>query len=145
MPRLLIHSRRDLHHQRMGILKSWEQKGEAPHTLKQRKMLNAVCGDLAKQIDWHGCRMDKDDWRHFLCSVATKAKFVPGYRNGEGEAGFVVLGKSSLKTTKDEMSMAINIGLNIGNEPSDQGLKSRPVAWCDAVLLGCGDNPNDYK
>ena len=123
----------------------WNVDGEEMHTPKQRRMLNAVCGDLAKQIDWHGCRMDKDDWRHFLCAVATKAKFVPGWRSGEGDAGFICLGKSSLKTTKSEMKIAINIGLDIGNEPGDQGLQSKPVLWCDAVLLGCGDNPNDYR
>ena len=123
----------------------WGVDGDGRHTEAQRRMLNAVCGDLAKQIDWHGCRMDKDDWRHFLCAVATKAKFVPGWRSGEGEAGFVCLGKSSLKTTKSEMKTAINIGLDIGDRPEDQDIKARPVSWCDAVLLGRGDNPNDYR
>jgi hypothetical protein len=127
------------------VSEKWGIDGEGRHSEAQRRMLNAVCGDLANQIDWHGCKLDKDDWRHFLCGVATKARFIPGYNNGEGAPGFISLGKSSLKTTKSEMKDAITVGLNIGDAPSDQGLNCKPVRWCDAVLLGLGFNPNELR
>lgn len=124
----------------------WDQGGSEKHTPAQRRMLNAVCGDLADQIDWFGNRMDKDDWRHWLCSVATKySRMVPGYADGEGSRGFVVLGKSSLQTSKGEMRDAITMGLHIGDAPWDQGLDCERVQWCDAVLFGIGHNPNDLR
>ncbi len=130
----------------MADATKWGVEGDGRHTEAQRRMLNAVAGDLANQIVWHGFRMDKDNWRHWLCAVATKhSLIVPGYDNGEGPPGFIVLGKSSLKTTKSEMKLAITIGLHIGDCPEEQGIKARPVSWCDAVLLGRGDNPNDYR
>lgn len=124
----------------------WDIEGSQRHTPEQRRMLNAVCGDLAKQIDWFGHHMDKDDWRHWLCSVATKySRMVPGYADGEGSRGFVVLGKSSLQTNRTEMREAITIGLEIGDQPWDQGLDCERVIWCDAVWYGRGFDPEQMR
>jgi hypothetical protein len=37
------------------------------------------------------------------------------------------------------------MALQIGDHPDEQGLKCRPVRWCDAVLLGLGHNPADFR
>lgn len=124
--------------------KDWELEGGGPITPKQLRMLNAVAGDLSKQINWHGARMSKDSWRHFLSGTAAGWQMVPAYDNGEGARGFVMLGSSSLELTKTQAKDAITMGLHVGDRPDEQGLKSQPVRWCDAVLLGTGFNPNDF-
>ncbi|WCE04450.1 recombination protein NinB [Pseudoxanthomonas sp. JBR18] len=113
-------------------------------TRKQQKMLNAVCGDL-EQINWHGHRLDKDDWRHTLAGTVLGFRFVPGINTGQGQPGLVMLGRSSLDLSKTQAAEAINLGLDIGDRPEDQGLRCKPVRWSDVVLLGQGFNPRDFR
>jgi len=40
---------------------------------------------------------------------------------------------------------AITCGLQIGDRPDEQGLSCKPVQWSDAVLLGLGFNPADFR
>lgn len=108
-------------------------------------MLNAICGDLARQISWHGCRLDKDDWRHLLSGTAAGWRVVPKIDDGDGSFGMILLGSSSLNLSKQQAQDAITMGLAIGDDPSSQNLNARPVVWSDAVLLGLGHNPNDFK
>lgn len=124
--------------------KDWELEGGGPITPKQLRMLNAVCGDLARSIRWHGFRLDKDDFRHFLSGMAAGWRNIPGYDSGDGRVGFVMLGSSSLKLTKSQAKDAITMGLHIGDHPEEQGIQSQPVRWSDAVLLGTGFNPSDF-
>lgn len=126
-------------------MSDWKQDGQEKHTEAQRRMLNAVCGDLAKQINWHGCRFDKDDWRHFLSGIAAGWRMVPGYDMGDGVRGMVMLGASSLRLTKSQAKDAITMGLSIGDAPDEQGLACKPVKWSPAVLMGLGFNPNDFE
>lgn len=114
-------------------------------TEEQRRFLNAICADLSRGIDWFGARMDKDDWRHFLAGNVLGWRMVPGYDDGAGKRGFVMLGGSSLKLRKAECVSAITMGLHIGDDPEEQGLKCDPVHWSDTVLLGLGLNPNDFR
>jgi len=37
------------------------------------------------------------------------------------------------------------MALDIGDNPKDQGLPDKPVQWSDAVLLGLGFNPADFR
>lgn len=107
-------------------------------TEEQRRMLNAACGDLAAQVRWHGSRMSKDDWRHFLCGTVMGWRMVPGYDRGQGAPGFVMLGGSSLKLTKTQATEAIEMAFHIGDEPQDQGLTCPPVDWCHVIKLARG-------
>ena len=102
-------------------------------TEEQRRTLNAACNDLAAQIEWHGFRLSKDDWRHMLCGTIKGWRMIPGIDRGEGAAGFVILGGSSLKLTKEQASDALTLAFAIGDDPESQGLKCRPVRWCQAV------------
>jgi len=124
---------------------NWKESGSEKVSPNQLRMLNAVCGCLANQINWHGCRMDKDDWRHFLSGIAAGWRMVPGYDNGDGRRAMVMLGSSSLKLTKSQAKDAITMGLQIGDRPDEQGLNCNPVRWCDAVLLGTGFNPDELR
>lgn len=124
---------------------NWRETGRERMTDAQRRMLNAVCGDLARQITWHGFRLDKDDWRHLLSGTQLGWRPVPAIDQGDGRVGIVMLGGSSLRLTKSQAADAITQALAIGDDPHSQGLKSEPVNWSDAVLLGLGHNPNDFR
>jgi hypothetical protein len=123
----------------------WKLTGEGGMTDAQRRMLNAVCGDLAAQVAWHGNRLSKDDWRHFLAGTVLGWRMLPGIDRGEGAPGFVMLGRSSLDLTRTAAAEAITVGVQVGDHPDEQGLRAKPVQWCAAVLWGLGFNPNDLQ
>ena len=104
-------------------------------TEEQQNTLNAACGDLATQIIWHGWRLSKDDWRHFLSGMVLGWRRIPAYDKGEGPPGFVMLGGSSKKLTKEEASLAIEMAFHIGDEPKSQNLDCPRVRWCRAVVM----------
>ena len=103
-------------------------------TEQQRKILNAACGDLSDQIRWHGNKLSKDDWRHLIAGTVLGWRMMPAIDMGQGAAGFIMLGGSSLDLKKDQCIDAITMAFHIGDDPSSQGLKSEPVRWCAAVV-----------
>ena len=103
-------------------------------TEQQRKILNAACGDLASQLTWHGFRLTKDDWRHLLAGTFLGWRMMPGIDMGDGRPGFIMLGGSSLKLTKEQCCDAITQAFVIGDDPSSQGINAPPVRWCEAVV-----------
>lgn len=102
-------------------------------TEQQRKILNAACGDLAEQISWHGFKLSKDDWRHLVSGTIKGWRMMPAIDRGEGAAGFIMLGGSSMDLSKEQCIDAITQVFLIGDDPSTQGLKSKPVRWCASV------------
>jgi hypothetical protein len=102
-------------------------------TYQQRKILNAACGDLAEQISWHGFKLSKDDWRHLVSGTIKGWRMMPAIDRGEGAAGFIMLGGSSMDLSKEQCIDAITQVFLIGDDPSTQGLKSKPVRWCASV------------
>lgn len=126
-------------------MNDWDDVSAGRITEAQRRMLNAVADDLARQVRWHGVRLDKDDFRHFLSGTAAGWKAVPAYDHGDGRNGIIMLGGSSLKLTRQQAKDAITMGLHIGDHPQEQGLTCAPVRWSDAVLLGLGFNPKDLE
>lgn len=129
----------------MTAAAGWDDASAGRITEAQRRMLNAVCGDLARHVRWHGVRLDKDDFRHLLSGTAAGWKAVPAYDHGDGRNGIIMLGGSSLKLTRQQAKDAITMGLHIGDHPQEQGLSCAPVRWSDAVLLGLGFNPRDLE
>lgn len=102
-------------------------------TEQQRKILNAACGDLSAQISWHGFKLSKDDWRHLVSGTIKGWRMMPAIDRGEGAAGFIMLGGSSMDLSKEQCIDAITQVFVIGDDPSTQGLKSDPVRWCASV------------
>ena len=123
----------------------WRLTGEGRMTDKQRKMLNAVCGDLSAHLSWHGNRLGKDDWRHMISGTILGWRMMPGIDRGEGAPGFIMLGGSSLSLSRSQAAEAITVAIQIGDHPDEQGLRAKPVQWSDAVLLGMGFNPRDFR
>lgn len=123
----------------------WDVDGSGKMTDKQRRMLNAVCEGLSRCIVWHGNRLHKDDWRHMLAGTMLGWRMMPAIDRGEGAAGFIMLGGSSLKLSKTQAKDAITCGLHIGDHPADQGLTCKPAVWSDVVYRALGLNPAEMK
>lgn len=123
----------------------WKLSGTAKMTDAQRRLLNAVCGDLAAGIVWHGNRLSKDDWRHFLAGTVLGWRMLPGIDRGEGAPGFVMLGRSSLDLTKMDATDAIQLAMHLGDHPEEQGLQCKPVRWCAVVLGAMGFSAADEE
>jgi hypothetical protein len=80
-------------------------------TLPQNDRMWAMLTDIARQIDWHGCKLAPDDWKLiFLDALKRETRIVP---NLEGD-GFVSLGRSSSDLSKDEMSNLIELIFQFG-------------------------------
>ena len=74
-------------------------------SLAQNDKLNAMCDDVAKQVDWHGLNLSKSDFRHmFVAAYRKEQRIVPGI-----DGGFVVLGASSRKLNVAECSDVIEL------------------------------------
>ena len=123
----------------------WKLAGEGRMSDKQQRMLNAVCGDLAVQLHWHGNRLSKDDWRHMLSGTMLGWRMMPAIDRGMGAAGFIMLGGSSLNLSRSQAAEAITVAVHIGDHPDEQGLLAKPVRWSDTVLFGLGFNPRDLE
>lgn len=90
-------------------------------SLDQNRKLNAMCGDLAEQVKWHGQMLSKDDWRHmFVAAYRKEQRVVPGF-----DGGFIVLGASSRGLTVPEcidvIEMMFAFGAEKGVRWSEQG------------------------
>jgi len=118
---------------------------ESMLTDEQRRFFNAICGDLAAQIEWHGNRLTKDDWRHMISGTVLRWRTMPGIDLGDGRPGIVMLGGSSLNLRKAECAEAITMALQIGDHPDEQRLSCPPVRWSDTVLRGLGFNADDLR
>lgn len=123
----------------------WEDRGEGMMTPKQQRMLNAICGDLADQLSWHGQRLSKDDWRHMVAGTMLGWRLMPAIDRGQGAPGHILLGGSSLKLTKSLACDAITMLVQIGDHPEEQGIRAQPLRWSDTVLLGLGHNLRDFQ
>lgn len=113
----------------LTLMSAWKEM----LTEQQRKILNAACGDLADQISWHGFKLSKDDWRHMLSGTIKGWRLMPAIDRGQGNAGLIMLGASSLSLSKEDCIDAITQAFVIGDDPSSQGLNCKPVRWCSAV------------
>jgi len=65
----------------------------------QNRRLWAMLGEISRQVDWYGQKLTAEEWKHVFSASLAKQKVVPGL-----DGGFVVLGLSTSKMTKGEMS-----------------------------------------
>ena len=69
-------------------------------SLDQNAALWGILGDIAAQVVWHGRKLDSESWKHIFSSSLKRQDVVP---NLDG-TGFVVMGVSTSKMSKREMS-----------------------------------------
>ena len=97
---------------------------EPTRTLDQNAALHAAISDIAKQVTWHGEKMDTESWKRLLTAawaraVHEPAKLVPALDGN----GFDVLYRRTSQMTKAELSSLIDYLHAWG---TDQG-----VRWSD--------------
>lgn len=78
---------------------------------EQNKKLWATLGEIAAQVDWYGQKLSAEDWKHMLSATLRKQRTVPGI-----DGGFVVLGLSTSKMTKEEMSELLELAIAFGTQ-----------------------------
>jgi hypothetical protein len=78
-------------------------------SLDQSDKLHAMLGDIAKQVEWHGCKLDADVWKR-LCTAAClreqheQPTMVPALDG----SGFDVIYEKTSKMTVKQMSALID-------------------------------------
>lgn len=65
----------------------------------QNRRLWAMLTEISQQVDWYGQKLTPEEWKHVFSASLKRQKAVPGL-----DGGFVVLGQSTSKMTKSEMS-----------------------------------------
>jgi hypothetical protein len=65
----------------------------------QNRRLWSMLGEISEQVEWYGQYLTDEDWKHIFTASLKKQRAVPGL-----DGGFVVLGLSTSKMTKAEMS-----------------------------------------
>ena len=63
----------------------------------------ALLGELSEQVEWHGQYLTPENWKDVLTAGLKRQQVVPGI-----EGGFVVLGTSTRRMTKAEMSELVD-------------------------------------
>jgi hypothetical protein len=98
------------------VLTIEEQKRSA----EQNALMWSVLSDLSKQVKWHGETLTKEEFKDLLTAGLKKQRAIPGI-----DGGFVVLGSSTSKMTKQEMSDLITLAHAFGDE---RGVKWSPTS-----------------
>lgn len=93
---------------------------EPRRSLDQNAKLWAVLTDVSEQVDWHGQRLTKEEWKDVMTAALKRQKVVPGL-----DGGFVVLGTSTRRMSKQEFSDLLELIQAFGAE---QG-----VEWGDTA------------
>jgi hypothetical protein len=89
---------------------------EEKRSHEQNALMWSVLSDLARQVQWHGEKLTKDEYKDLLTAGLKKQRAIPGI-----DGGFVVLGTSTSKMTKQEMTDLITMAHAFGDE--------REVKW----------------
>jgi hypothetical protein len=75
------------------------------------RRLWAMLTEISQQVDWYGQKLSPEEWKHVFSAAMRKQKVVPGL-----DGGFVVLGQSTSKMTKAEMSEMQELMMAFGVE-----------------------------
>jgi hypothetical protein len=76
---------------------------------EQNRLMWAALTDIANQVDWHGSKLSAEDWKTMLTASLRQQRAVPGI-----SGGFVVLGMSTSKMSKEEMSELLELAMAFG-------------------------------
>lgn len=92
-------------------------------TIRQNARLWAMLTEISQQVDWYGRKLTAEQWKHVFSASLKKQDVVPGL-----DGGFVVLGLSTSKMTKAEMSDLQMLMEAFGVQ---QGVKFSAPDWVD--------------
>lgn len=92
---------------------------EPTRNLEQNAKMWAMLSDIAGQADWHGIKLNAEEWKDLLSAGLVQSRVVP---NLEGN-GFVILGQRTSKLTKSQFAALIELLYAFGTE--------RGVVWSE--------------
>lgn len=93
---------------------------EPTRSVDQNALLWALLTDVSEQVDWYGQRLTPTDWKNVFSASLKQQRAVPGL-----DGGFVVLGQSTSRMSKQEFSDLLEIIHAFGFE---RGVKFREDA-----------------
>ena len=96
--------------------------GEETRTLPQNSRMWAMLSDISAQVEWHGLKLSKEDWKDMASASLKRQRAVPGM-----DGGFVVLGQRTSEMSKSDMSELMELMEAFG---AQHGVKFR--AWQEA-------------
>ncbi|SCC28491.1 recombination protein NinB [Gilliamella intestini] len=85
---------------------------EMTRTLEQNARMWATLTDISKQVNWHGLTLTPEEWKHVFTATLKGQKTVP---NLDG-TGFIVLGQSTRRMSKKELSDLLELAYAFGAE-----------------------------
>lgn len=112
-----------------GGSRVWEvvvQPKDDKRSLRQNRLMWALCTDVANQVNWYGRYLKREDWKAMFVAALKGQDTVPGI-----DGGFVVLGGSSRNLRKREFGDLLDLIFAFGNE--------KGVAWSDVTTCAYDD------
>ena len=93
---------------------------EPSRNLEQNAKMWAMLADISNHTDWHGIKLNAEEWKDLLSAGLVQSRVVP---NLEGN-GFVILGQRTSKLTKSQFAALIELLYAFGTE--------RGVKWSES-------------
>jgi hypothetical protein len=87
-------------------------------SIGQNALMWSLLGDISDQVEWHGEKMSKKDWKWVFTAAIRRQRMVPGI-----DGGMVFLGEPTSGMSKQEMSDLIELLYSFGAEHG--------VEWAD--------------
>lgn len=110
---------------------------EAPYTDPQRMKFNAMCGDIARQVEWHGERLTPNEWKHWFDGAWRQLRMVRGLERGAIVFVGTGLGKGKGRKSKATVSDLIELAYWFGTQRGviwSEGAKHTPAGPAPAQL-----------
>lgn len=94
---------------------------EPTRNLEQNAKMWAMLTDLSEQTDWHGNKLNSEEWKDLLSAGLVQSKVVPNLTGN----GFVILGQRTSKLSKSQFCALIDLIYAFGSE--------RGIEWSEPV------------
>ena len=88
---------------------------EPTRNLEQNALLWVLLECLAKQTDWHGNKLNAEEWKDLLSAGLVQSKAVPNLTGN----GFVILGQRTSKLSKSQFAALLELVMAFG---ADRGV-----------------------
>lgn len=85
---------------------------EPTRTSDQNARLWASLTEVSRQVEWYGKRLTPESWKHVFSAALKKQEVVPSLDG----TGFVVLGTSTSRMSKRELSDLLELVYSFGAE-----------------------------
>lgn len=94
---------------------------EPTRNLEQNAKMWAMLAEISNQTDWHGNKLNPEEWKDLLSAGLVQSKVVPNLTGN----GFVILGQRTSKLSKSQFAALIELITAFGVE--------RGVVFSDVV------------